>query len=393
MIIRTNLLSSVATSRVAVYISGLLTAILLTSLSNFILPSSSSPASSTPHELLQTNSYQYPSGYNLPSTENIVNHLEYTTSINYRLKMPNWVSERLNSSSVADKSGNRGNSDFQPDPSVPESFRAANNDYLGTGWSRGHLARSENHRSSQQVTDETFLLSSNIVPQDLSMNGCDWLRLENLALSLAQTPASNVYIISGPLWLPVKDAFNKLVTTFEFIGKKQMPVPTHLFKILMIDDFRGKASAAFIMPNRPILEHKPLSYFQVQIEEVEVAAGLDLTGMKSGTDLCQITDCLQIQKNKRTDAWRMYGRIQVASEMDSIRLLVVEAIDKGYFDDANFLLVKLVRDKVTRLMPNQSLEASLFPNGADSNYQAILNTGMEALKNRDQAWKAKYPRQ
>ena len=133
------------------------------------------------------------------------------------------------------------------------------------------------------MTEETFLLSSNIVPQDLSMNGCDWLRLENVALSLAQTPASNVYIISGPLWLPEKNASNKFVTTFEVIGKKQMPVPTHLFKILMIDDFRGKASAAFIMPNRPILEHKPLSYFQVQIEEVEVAAGLDLTGMKSGT--------------------------------------------------------------------------------------------------------------
>lgn len=388
--IRVNLLSSLATSRVAVYVFGVLTAILVGSISNFVFKPTSGSRSSHPDELLQTTVYHYPSGYPLPSKEHVINHLEYTTSINYRFKMPNWVSEKLTSSSVADKSGNRGNSDFHPDDSVPESFRAGNNDYLGTGWSRGHLARSENHRSSQQVTDETFLLSSNIVPQDLSMNGCDWLRLENFALNLAQPSDSTVYIVSGPLWLP-EQVNRKLMTTYEVIGKKNMPVPTHLFKILMIDDARGKATAAFIMPNRPIVDNKPLTAFKTSVEAVELAGGLDLSGMRAETDLCSIADCEQMQINKRTDAWRMYGKIQLATDLDGIRALVMETMDKGYFNDDNFLLIKLVKERVTKLaQSNQSIEDALF--AGSPSYQATLSAGLQILQVRDQAWKAKYPR-
>ena len=50
----------------------------------------------------------------------------------------------------------------------------------------------------------TFLLSSNIVPQEMSMNGCDWLRLERWTRDLTKA-YEHVHVVSGPLWLAEKD--------------------------------------------------------------------------------------------------------------------------------------------------------------------------------------------
>lgn len=58
---------------------------------------------------------------------------------------------------------------YQVDPEVPVEYRASNTDYLGSGWSRGHMAAAANHAHDQQEMDETFYLS-NIVPQVLSNN-------------------------------------------------------------------------------------------------------------------------------------------------------------------------------------------------------------------------------
>lgn len=57
---------------------------------------------------------------------------------------------------------------------MPSIFRADDEDYLRSGYSRGHLAAASNHKSSQEDMASTFVLSANIVPQELSMNGCDW---------------------------------------------------------------------------------------------------------------------------------------------------------------------------------------------------------------------------
>ncbi len=58
----------------------------------------------------------------------------------------------------------REGSSFSSDAAVPWLFRASNNDYLRSGYSRGHLAAASNHKSSNEDMNSTFLLS-NIVPQ------------------------------------------------------------------------------------------------------------------------------------------------------------------------------------------------------------------------------------
>ena len=57
----------------------------------------------------------------------------------------------------------------QADPNVPVEYQASNADYLGSGWSRGHMAAAANHAHDQQEMNETFYLS-NIVPQVLNNN-------------------------------------------------------------------------------------------------------------------------------------------------------------------------------------------------------------------------------
>ena len=44
---------------------------------------------------------------------------------------------------------NRKHSKFKPDPSVPVMFSAHNSDYLGSGWSRGHMSPAGDSKQSQ----------------------------------------------------------------------------------------------------------------------------------------------------------------------------------------------------------------------------------------------------
>lgn len=37
---------------------------------------------------------------------------------------------------------------FKPDPSIPPAFSAFNEDYVGSGWSRGHMAPAGNNEFS-----------------------------------------------------------------------------------------------------------------------------------------------------------------------------------------------------------------------------------------------------
>ena len=116
--------------------------------------------------------------YGLPSDEHVVSHQGFASSLSYRLRIPNWVAEHYSHSDIDAPGVDRKHSRFGPNDAVPEHFRATNADYRGSTLSRGHMAPAGAHKQSQASLDETFLLSDNIVPQELSNNGSDWLRLE-----------------------------------------------------------------------------------------------------------------------------------------------------------------------------------------------------------------------
>ena len=84
-------------------------------------------------------------------------------------KIPMWVAEVITQDMVESTIANRKRSNFQPDPEVLACHSATNEDYRGSGWSRGHMAPAGNYKSCQKSMNDTFYLT-NILPQDFDNN-------------------------------------------------------------------------------------------------------------------------------------------------------------------------------------------------------------------------------
>ena len=333
----------------------------------------------------------YPPGFSLPSTGEVVVRPGFTSCLNFRTKIPDWVAERLTADRLNSREADRKNASFKSDSDIPSKFKATNEDYWDSGWSRGHLAASASHKYSQESQDSTFLLNSNILPQDLSMNGCDWNRLEVLVRDVTKAyPVGAVHVLSGPVWVPeVNTPFtqrpfsNNKVLMHEVIGKNSVYVPTHLFKIIRVDDGSGQvnASAAFIMPNRAILNEEPLESYKTNLEELEKLTGLNLAGFRSDTDLCTITRC-ERTGNRRMIGWRHYGYIDESRNVEELRSAVRNAVDEGFVDGDNFLIPKIIRDRMRDIKLGDE-PAALFPD--EPRYRQAVTNGLQIFKKQSES--------
>eukprot|EP00966_Prymnesium_polylepis_P256281 5920173-Prymnesium_polylepis.1 len=297
------------------------------------IPAAPPEPSSTADDALAAARRVCPHG--LPSSENIRTHHNYCASVNYRLRIPNWVAEHLTAAEVDDPTADRKHSRFKEDASVPASFRAGNEDYRNSNLSRGHLAPAGAHKTSQAALDETFLLSANIVPQELSNNGSDWLRLERYAKALLKR-YSDVHVISGPLFLPdaaaaanaasngpppqpahAKSPIRKRIS-YDVIGAHEVAVPTHLFKVVYASGGPGGDArlSAFVLPNGPLRGHPELDSFVVPLADVERAAGLQLFAQLDGREtlppLCDggASRCGVHITDGRIQGWKLLGHLK-----------------------------------------------------------------------------------
>ncbi|XP_035514269.1 endonuclease G, mitochondrial isoform X2 [Morone saxatilis] len=211
--------------------------------------------------------------YGLPSLANIKTRESYVTSYDPRTRTASWVIERLSSASLSGPS-DRKYCDFKEDDSVHLFHRATNADYRGSGFDRGHLAAAANHKWSQKAMQDTFYLS-NVAPQNPHLNQNTWNNLEKLSRSLTKHYL-NVYVCTGPLYLPRQEADGKLYVRYQVLGRNHVAVPTHFFKVLILEqlDGRGVELRSYVLPNEPIDEKVPLERFLVPIETIERASGL-----------------------------------------------------------------------------------------------------------------------
>lgn len=64
---------------------------------------------------------------------------------------------------------------------------------------------------------------------------------------------------------------------YEVIGPNNVAVPTHFFKVLLIENRNGDFELeCYMMANKPINENLPLKAFQVPLDSIERASGLRL---------------------------------------------------------------------------------------------------------------------
>ncbi|XP_076822100.1 endonuclease G, mitochondrial-like isoform X2 [Clavelina lepadiformis] len=214
--------------------------------------------------------------YGFPSNTNLKMRENYVLSYDTRCRNAHWVFEHLTRDlvKVDENSANREEHNFQEDGSIPKPFRATNQDFFRSGFDRGHLAAAANHRANKHWMADTFYLS-NISPQHPQLNRNAWNNLEKYTRSLAYH-YDNVYVCTGPLYLPRRENDGKLYVTYQVLEPNHVAVPTHFFKVILCERQGHFDLKSYMMPNEPVDPKIPLKSFMVPVEVIERASGMFL---------------------------------------------------------------------------------------------------------------------
>ena len=224
--------------------------------------------------------------------------LSTTSAFDRRTRNPAWVAEHITPASLLANNADRRHSYFVEDESIPSKFRARLEDYRRSGYDRGHQVPAADAKWSQSALDQTFLLS-NMCPQvGEGFNRDYWAHFEDFCRRLTNDYPS-VRIVTGPLYLPRKDPEDgKYRVSYEVIGNPpNVAVPTHFYKVIFAEDGKtgGNVSlGAFVLPNARIANDKPLKDFEVPVEAIERASGLDFAAklpMQRRRRLCDEVHC------------------------------------------------------------------------------------------------------
>ena len=177
-----------------------------------------------------------------------------------------------------------------------------------------------NNKHSQSAMDETFFLT-NVVPQNIDNNSGYWNLLEMKCRQLAKETYDDVEIISGPLWIPeATDENGKRFVRYEVIGKNDVAVPTHLYKIILGRKGDRLDLASFVVPNRPIDIKRPLTEFRVPLENLERIAGIlffPRLDRNSVGDLCATSEG-SCDLSLKHAGWIASRSIQTARDVTSL---------------------------------------------------------------------------
>ncbi|KAI9369707.1 hypothetical protein BJX61DRAFT_134079 [Aspergillus egyptiacus] len=240
--------------------------------------------------------YQY--GFPGPIADTI-SSLPLTGAYDRRTRNPAWVAEHITPASLALKNADRKHSNFFEDPTIPPQFRAKLADYFRSGYDRGHQVPAADAKWSQEAMDGTFALT-NMCPQvGEGFNRDYWAHFEDFCRGLTNKYPS-VRIVTGPLYLPHRDPDGKWRVSYEVIGTPpNVAVPTHFYKVVYAEEGpsapSGKvALGAFVLPNARIPNERRLAEFEVPVEVVERASGLEFVSLLEPARrkrLCQEVKC------------------------------------------------------------------------------------------------------
>lgn len=186
----------------------------------------------------------------------IISYSAYEVMYDPEYKIPRWVKYELLASET-DGIYSRKGLKFTPDPSV--SFpQADDNDYRGSGWSRGHMAPAADFKWSSQAMIETFFFT-NCCPQDQAMNSGQWHTLEKKVRDWANRYGA-LTVYTGPIILD---------NAYGTIGYNKVVVPDAFFKAILT----GEQAIAFVMYNHNNNEN--MQKCAMSVDDLEALTGID----------------------------------------------------------------------------------------------------------------------
>jgi endonuclease G, mitochondrial len=171
-------------------------------------------------------------------------------------RTPLYSAEHLTRASVADARAVARDDSFHEETRLPPDGRAHLEDYVRSGFDRGHLSPAGD-MPTLVAQAQSFSLA-NIVPQDRTLNRGLWSDIEESVRRFA-TRRGAVFVVTGVIFSG--DSVRQ-------IGAGVL-VPTQLFKALY-DPATGEAGA-YLVPNEAGKEWKAVS-----IQDLQAAAGIDV---------------------------------------------------------------------------------------------------------------------
>lgn len=148
---------------------------------------------------------------------------------------------------------------FEADPAVAGC--AQPDDYVLSGYERGHMAPAHDMAWSEASMRESFLMT-NVCPQDKRLNEGGWAKLEEKVREWVQRD-SVLVVVTGPV----------LEQGLERIETSQVVIPQRFYKVMIAPYARPVRCAAFVYPNGA--SGGALNDYAVTINEVERLTGLD----------------------------------------------------------------------------------------------------------------------
>jgi endonuclease G len=194
---------------------------------------------------------------------------QYVLSYNKDLNVANWVAWNLDANWYGEVERFGGN--FKEDPMLPNGYyRVKHSDYTNSGYSRGHMVRSEERTATTDDNISTFYMT-NILPQYQDLNGGPWLDLEYYCEDLCKKQNKELFVIAGGTFKS-GNKINSLVA-----------IPDSCFKIIVIlDRDKGLRNVdkntqviAVMMPNITGIIKKNWQEYTTTVDAIELSTKYD----------------------------------------------------------------------------------------------------------------------
>lgn len=188
-----------------------------------------------------------------------LNHRYFTSWFSKSSHIPILVTYTLKKDMfTCSESGTRTNN-YSKDPLLPE-FTDLKDDYLHSGYSRGHNMSAEDNQCSKRGMKECFYYS-NMTPQPQSFNAGKWKALENRERATARIFEEVIVTIGS-------------IGEFETIGEEDVVVPEFMWKVIYTPS--TDVYLCYIFPNKNGLTN-PLDSFQVNLSDIKTRGNVDFS--------------------------------------------------------------------------------------------------------------------
>jgi DNA/RNA endonuclease G (NUC1) len=208
-----------------------------------------------------------------PADDYRIDRPQYSLSYNPKRGGPNWASWNLNRTHF----GNAERCDcFAVDTRLPAGMvRIGSSDYVGSGYSRGHMVMSEERTATDADNASTFLMT-NILPQRQDLNGGPWGKFEAYTNDLAREKNRELYIIAGGSYAANPPTLN---------GAGRVAIPATTWKIVVVmnagegladvHSARDLRVIAVDMPNVTGIADNGWAQYRTTVDAIEAATGYD----------------------------------------------------------------------------------------------------------------------